>query len=280
MHVRFTKMQGLGNDFVVLDVCRYGTTIIPNSKQIRQMADRHFGIGFDQLLIIEPSNQSEIDFNYRVFNADGSEAGQSGNGARCVAKYVFTTGLTQKHDLIFTIKARQVKMHLEEDGQVTVDVGKPITNPQQIPFDTYKEALSYGLELENSIVEIGAISVGNPHAVLLVEDIATAPVATIGPMIENHVLFPERVNVNFMQVLDRNTIKLRVYERGTGETLACGSGACASVAVGRLWNLLDEKVTVEFPAGKLMITWNDRTDSIFMTGPAEEVFIGDWLVRV
>lgn len=279
MQIRFTKMQGLGNDFVVLDACSYGANIISSAPQIAKMADRHFGVGFDQLLVIEPANKLGVDFNYRVFNADGSEAGQSGNGARCVAKYVVTHGLTAKRELIFSIQGHQVKMRFEDDQQITVVIGKPITDPAKIPFKTFKEALRYALELEDSIVEIGAVSVGNPHAVLLVNDIATAQVATLGPMIENHPLFPARVNVNFMQVVDRNTIKLRVYERGTGETLACGSGACASVVVGRLWNLLDQKVTVKFPAGDLIVSWENREAPVLLTGPAEEVFSGELLLQ-
>lgn len=273
MQINFTKMQGLGNDFVVIDTCSKSLPL-PSADDIKQMADRHFGIGFDQLLIIEPSKQPGIDFIYRVFNADGSEAGQSGNGARCVAKYVYDKGLTAKRELVFSIKGRIVKMYLEADGLVTVDVGRPITEPQQIPALFEKEALRYQLPIEHSIIEIGAVSVGNPHAVFLVDDVKITPVDKLGSLIEKHPMFPERVNANFMQIVDRKTIILRVYERGTGETLACGSGACASVVIGRLWGLLDEKVTVKFITGDLTISWQDTKSSIFMTGPAFEVFTG------
>lgn len=274
MRIPFTKMQGLGNDFVIINAIEQPISF--TAAQIRWLADRHFGIGCDHLLLLETPQQAKVDFVYRIFNADGLEAEVSGNGTRCVAKYVYAHGLTHKHDITVGTRSRLMHLHLEDDGQVTVEIGKPETNPQKIPFLTAAAALRYPLDLGNAVVEIGAVSVGNPHAVVLVDAIATAPVATMGAAIGKHPQFPEGVNVNFMEVVDRNTVKLRVFERGVGETLACGSGACASVVVGRLWNLLNEKVTVKFTSGDLVISWQDVNGPVFMTGPAVEVFTGEF----
>lgn len=276
MRYHFTKMQGLGNDFAVIDFCSGDIKRFPTPGQIKRMSSRHFGIGFDQLLVIEPSKLAGIDFLYHVFNADGSSAGQSGNGVRCVAKYVYLKGLTQKRDLVLSIKSRLVTVRLEDDEQITVNLGKPITEPKQIPFVAKQASLRYQLPLDNIRIEIGAISVGNPHAVLLVGNVKSAPVDSLGPKIEKHLFFPEKANVDFMEIVDRKTIKLRVFERGTGETMSCGSGASASVVMGRLWGLLDERVTVQFPSGDLIIEWKDKDSSIFLTGPAEMVFEGIW----
>ena len=274
MTLRFTKMHGLGNDFMVLDRIQQDTPV--PVERISEFADRHKGIGFDQLLIIEPASITGSDFNYRIYNADGSEAEHCGNGARCVARYLVDQGLTSKSDIALGMPTGNI-IHctLQEGGQITVDMGEPITSPQAIPFLADTEALTYPLKIsENNTIEIAAISMGNPHAVYQVEDVDTAPVAELGPLIENHELFPERVNAGFMQVVSPELIRLRVYERGAGETLACGTGACAAVAAGILRSLLSETVTVELKGGKLSIHWKGIGHPVLMTGPATFVYEG------
>lgn len=275
MKIFFTKMQGLGNDFVVIDATRQPFKL--NAAEIRQMADRHFGIGFDQLLLLEPPKDSKADFSYRVFNADGSEVTQCGNGARCIARYIQDKGLSKNANIRLATKAGVLQLHIEKDQQVTVNMGIPTFDPAQIPFIAEKPALTYPLAVGDEQVIISAVGIGNPHAVLEVPDVGTAPVQTLGAKIEQHPRFPERVNVGFMQILNPQQIRLRVYERGAGETLACGSGACAAVAVGRRASLLADQVQVQLRGGNLLIRWAGGNSPLWMTGPAETVFTGEWV---
>jgi len=272
MQLRFTKMQGLGNDFVVIDAMHQRVEL--TAAQYRRLADRHFGIGCDQILLIEPPRLGLTDFHYRIFNADGSEVEQCGNGARCFARFVHDKGLSRKQQIPVGTAAGRILLTLEPDGLVTVDMGVPILEPAAIPFHAAARALSYPLQLADATLPIGAVSMGNPHAVLQVEAVDSAPVAEFGPQIERHPDFPQRVNVGFMQWLDRQHIKLRVYERGAGETLACGTGACAAVVVGRLQGLLEQRVEVSLPGGELVIEWQGEDAPVMMSGPAETVFEG------
>lgn len=272
MQIQFTKMHGLGNDFVVIDAVNQSVSL--SQDQIRYLADRHFGIGCDQLLLVEPAQSAEVLFNYRIFNADGGEVEQCGNGARCFARFVHDKGLTTETSIPVQTRAGKLILELQKNGQVTVNMGVPVFDPGRIPFVADTEASRYSLELANKPVEIGVVALGNPHAVLQVKDIETAPVASWGPLIESHTRFPQRVNAGFMQVIDQNMIKLRVYERGAGETLACGSGACAAVVVGRRWNLLSENVQVQLTGGTLAVSWQGEGQPVMMTGPAETAFEG------
>ena len=272
MELTFTKMHGLGNDFVVIDATSQPIDL--SMEQIRFLADRRLGVGCDQVLLVEPPRQPEVDFTYRIFNADGGEVEQCGNGARCFARYLRDQGLTRKDHIPVATATGVITLHVEADGQVTVDMGVPIFEPAEIPFAADSRAEMYLLEVEATQVEISAVSMGNPHAVLRVEQVDKAPVNSLGPRIESHVRFPRRVNVGFMQVVDRQHIRLRVYERGVGETLACGSGACAAVAVGRQRGWLDDKVTVSLPGGNLKIQWAGEDQTMLMTGPAVSVFEG------
>jgi diaminopimelate epimerase len=272
MELRFTKMHGLGNDFMVLDLVRQQVAL--NTGLIRAWSDRKTGIGFDQLLIVESSSKAGCDFAYRIFNADGGEVEHCGNGARCVSRFVVDKGLTSKTSLVFEMAKGRIHCFLENDGTVTVDMAAPILEPAQIPFRAAARARVYPLEVEGSLYEISAVSMGNPHAVMLVDDVEQAPVAELGPLVENHPNFPQRVNAGFMQVLDSSTIKLRVFERGTGETLACGTGACAAVVAGRLRGLLDEQVEVHTHGGILRIRWQGEHEPVWMTGPATTVYEG------
>jgi len=272
MEISFTKMQGLGNDFVVIDAT--SRPIDLSMEQIRFLANRRFGVGCDQVLLVEPPRQSNVDFTYRIFNADGGEVEQCGNGARCFARYVRDHGLTRKADISVATSAGVIMLHVEADGQITVDMGVPRFEPDEIPFAAEARAEIYPLALGATEVEIGVVSMGNPHAVLRVEQVDSAPVTSMGPEIEVHERFPRRVNVGFMQVVDRQHIRLRVYERGAGETLACGTGACAAVVVGRQCGWLDDKVTVSLPGGELKIQWPGEGHSVMMTGPAVSVFEG------
>lgn len=272
MQLTFTKMHGLGNDFVVIDALTRSIRL--SAEQVRLFADRHLGVGCDQVLLVEAPRSPEADFRYRIFNADGGEVEMCGNGVRCLARFVREHGLTTKDRLTVETLAGLVHLELEPDGQVTVDMGTPQLEPADIPFIAPARAVRYPLEVAGGTVEIGAVSMGNPHAVLQVEDVATAPVARLGPLIERHERFPRRVNVEFMQVIDPAHIRLRVHERGAGETLACGTGACAAVVAGRLQGLLGERVTVELPGGTLRIDWNGEGAPVRMTGPATRVFEG------
>jgi diaminopimelate epimerase len=277
MNLSFTKMHGLGNDFVVIDAINQSVDLTPG--QIRFIADRHRGVGCDQLLLVETPESDKVDFNYRIFNRDGGEVGQCGNGARCFAKFVANKGLTDKDHLAVATTAGTIYLVIEADGQVTVDMGSPQFNPADIPFEAEAGMQRFPLNVGNQLLEIGAVSMGNPHAVIDVAaiDVANvddAPVAKLGAMLESHPRFPERVNVGFMQIVSRKQIRLRVYERGAGETQACGTGACAAVAVARTWRMVDDEVSVELPGGRLMIRWQGGNSPVLMTGPAETVFEG------
>ena len=272
MEISFTKMHGLGNDFVVVDATSQPIEL--SMEQIRFLADRRFGVGCDQVLLVEPPRQLNVDFTYRIFNADGGEVEQCGNGARCFARYVLDHGLTRKTDIAVATRAGVITLHVEADGQITVNMGMPEFEPEEIPFQAEQRTEVYPLKLETAEVEVGVVSMGNPHAVLQVEQVDTAPVSSLGPQIEAHERFPRRVNVGFMQVVDRQHIRLRVYERGAGETLACGTGACAAVVIGRQRGWLDDKVTVSLPGGNLKIQWSGEGHSVMMTGPAVSVFEG------
>ena len=277
MSLSFTKMHGLGNDFVVIDAI--SQTVDLTSDQIRFIADRHRGVGCDQLLLVQPPETDKVDFNYRIFNADGGEVGQCGNGARCFARYVVNSGLTDKSELAVATASGTIQLVLEPDGQVTVGMGMPRFNPKDIPFEVDAEAERFSLSVGDQLIEIGAVSMGNPHAVidvtsLGVANIDDAPVAELGPLLESHSNFPERANVGFMQVVARDHIRLRVFERGVGETLACGTGACAAVAVARTWRMVDDEVSVDLPGGRLQIRWQGGATPVYMTGPAETVYEG------
>ncbi len=278
MRLKFTKMHGLGNDFVLLDA-----TVSPialTREQLRFIADRHFGIGCDQILQVEPAHDHDTDFYYRIFNADGGEVEQCGNGARCFVRYVHERGLTDKREIRVGTQGGVIVPRLEADGQVTVDMGVPIFEPDAVPFVAPARALTYRLDLRDRSVEISALSMGNPHAVQVVDDIDLAAVATEGPQIEAHARFPRRVNAGFMQVVDAHRIRLRVYERGAGETLACGTGACAAVVAGITRGALArERVTVETRGGELVISWAGEERPVMMTGPAESVFEGEIALR-
>lgn len=272
MEISFTKMQGLGNDFVVIDATSQPIEL--TTEQVRFLADRRFGVGCDQVLLVEPPRQADVDFTYRIFNADGGEVEQCGNGARCFARYVRDHGLTRKKDISVATHAGLICLHVEADGQITVDMGIPQFEPEVIPFEAEARAETYPLQLASTEVDVSVLSMGNPHAVLRVEEVENAPVDSLGPEIEAHPRFPRRVNVGFMQIVDRQHIKLRVYERGAGETLACGTGACAAVVVGRQRGWLDDKVTVSLPGGNLKIQWSGEGQVVMMTGPAVSVFEG------
>ncbi len=272
MQVEFIKMHGLGNDFVVIDAIRQTVQLSPG--QIRFIADRHFGIGCDQLLLVESPDRGGADFRYRIFNADGEEVEQCGNGARCFARFVRDRGLTDKKKIRVETRAGLIELQVEADNRITVDMGAPRFEPDTIPFQAEARADEYLLEVEGETVSLGVLSMGNPHAVLRVDEVESAPVERLGPAIESHPRFPKRVNVGFMEVVNRNRIRLRVFERGVGETLACGSGACAAMVMARQWGLIDDKVAVELPGGELTITWQGEGASVLMTGPAEKVFEG------
>ncbi|MGL5743358.1 MAG: diaminopimelate epimerase [Legionella sp.] len=276
MKIKFTKMHGLGNDFMVIDGIKQKITLSP--QQIAAMAQRHTGIGFDQLLLIEQSNTEGIDFNYRIFNADGHEVGQCGNGARCLALFAKHYGLTDKTNLTVATKTTQMQLHIQPNNQVQVNMGMPKLNPKDIQLIAKEQATEYTLELPgNKTITFHSLSVGNPHAVFIVEDIDTAPVDTLGKHISLHPHFPEQVNVGFMQIINAKEVKLRVYERGCGETQACGSGAVAAAAIGRLYHQLDSQIKVTLPGGDLIIDWPTVNHHITLTGTAVFVYEGIWL---
>jgi diaminopimelate epimerase len=270
--MKFTKMHGLGNDFIVIDATQQKVAL--DEEICRKMAHRHFGIGCDQILLVEPPLQPNTDFNFRIFNADGTEAGACGNGARCFAHFVREKGLSKHERLRISTSADILELHLLETGQVEVDMGSPIFEPERIPFQAQQRSNTYSLEVDGEQLIIGSLSMGNPHAVLIVPDTTQAQVAHLGPAIENHHRFPERTNVGFMQIINRQEIKLRVYERGVGETLACGSGACAAVVSGRQRELLEEEVTVHLPGGDLVVKWHSEGQPVLMRGPAQTVYEG------
>lgn len=272
MQIQFSKMQGLGNDFVVID--NVTQNVFFSQEKIRQLSDRNFGIGFDQLLLVEPPYDPEQDFHYRIFNADGTEVSQCGNGARCFARFVKMKGLTNRNKIVVSTKAGRMVLYLEKDGLVTVNMGIPQFAPNLVPLKANKQEKTYIIRTDDHTFFCGAVSMGNPHCVLLVDNVEQADVATMGPLLESHERFPEGVNVGFMQIINPSHIKLRVFERGSGETLACGSGACAAVAVGQLQNRLSRDVRVDLPGGSLKIRWQGRDNVLKMTGAAEHIFDG------
>lgn len=272
MIINFTKMQGLGNDFVVIDAINQSINLSP--AQVRFLADRHFGVGCDQLLLIEKPVSDNADFKYRIFNADGGEVSQCGNGARCFARFVRDKKLSDKEEIRVDTDAGQLLLRFVSSDLIGVNMGVPKHSPAQIPLAVHDEALLYDVEINGVLVKFAAVSMGNPHAVIQVDDVRRAPVELLGAQLERHELFPQRVNVGFMEVLSRREILLRVYERGAAETLACGSGACAAVVVGIEQELLDPKVSVGLPGGHLMIEWAGRGYPVFMSGPAVSVFEG------
>ncbi len=272
MEVTFTKMHGLGNDFIVIDAIHQDLEL--NREQIKFLAHRRYGVGCDQLLLVEKAREAKADFRYRIFNADGGEVEQCGNGARCFARFVHDKGLSRKNPLYVETQAGLIELRIQDDGQVTVDMGMPHFEPAEIPFDAPRRAPHYAIDVNGSSVDIGAVSMGNPHAVLQVPHVDNGHLEDLGPWIECHPRFPRRVNVGFMEVVDRSHIRLRVYERGVGETLACGTGACAAVAVGIDQGLLDEQVEVRLPGGHLVISWRGEAHPVMMTGPATTVFEG------
>lgn len=273
MLIQFSKMHGLGNDFMVVD----GITqkIFFSPEMIRRLADRHFGVGFDQLLLVEPPYDPEQDFHYRIFNADGSEVQQCGNGARCFARFVRLKGLTNKDRIAVSTMSGRIVLQLEHDNLVTVNMGVPEFEPAKVPFRAQKAEKTYLLRVAEQTVMCGVVSMGNPHCVLEVDNIKTAPVETLGAQLESFDRFPERVNVGFMELVSANEIRLRVFERGAGETMACGTGACAAAVVGIYQGKLRDRVKVHLPGGTLQIAWKGPGAPVFMTGPAEHVFDGE-----
>lgn len=273
MQLRFTKMHGLGNDFMVIDAISQKVRL--NSELVRQLADRNRGVGFDQLLLVEPPTEPDMDFNYRIYNADGSEVEHCGNGARCFAQFVRDKGLVLRD--VISVKTARGKAVLSITGRdmVEVDMGAPELEPSQIPLQADQQADVYRLEIEgHGEIELGAVSMGNPHGVVLVDSVDRAPVEELGPILESHPRFPNRANIGFMQIVNRNEIRLRVYERGAGETQACGTGACAAVVSGVLRGLLDADVKVHLPGGDLQIRWEGKGSSVMMTGPVASVYEG------
>ena len=273
MKLKFSKMHGLGNDFVVLDGVRQSIALTP--EQLRYLADRNFGVGCDQILLVEKAGQEGVDFRYRIFNADGGEVEQCGNGARCFVRFVHEQGLTDKREIRVETMRGIIAPRLEGDGNVTVNMGEPRFSPEEIPFLHDDDVVIYNLDVADETLEISVVSMGNPHAVQVVADVDTAPVGAHGPLIEKHERFPKRVNAGFMQIVDRHAIKLRVYERGSGETLACGTGACAAAVAGIRRGLLESPVRVTTRGGDLSIAWGGEGRPVMMTGPAVTVFTGE-----
>ncbi len=272
MRIRFTKMHGIGNDFVMIDAISQNVTI--KSEDARTLADRHFGVGCDQVLVVEAPRDPDMDFRYRIFNHDGSEVENCGNGARCFAVFVRQRGLTAKEVITVETLGGPMTLQVRDDNRVTVDMGVPRLEPDEIPFQADKKAVTYPLAVKKKEFEISAVSMGNPHAVCIVNDLKHFQVHKFGPLIENHPRFPNRVNAGFMEVLSRSEINLRVFERGVGETIACGTGACAAVVAGRLRNLLGHRVLVNLNGGQLEIEWEGEGKPVIMTGPVKTVFHG------
>jgi len=266
-------MHGIGNDFVVIDAISQAVSL--SSTQIQRLADRHFGVGCDQLLLVEHSTSADVDFRYRIFNADGGEVGQCGNGARCFVRFVHDKDLTQKTEIRVGTVSGVITLKLEDDGQVMVDMGAPYFAPKDIPFTADETALTYTLDVTGTQVKISALSMGNPHAVQIVDNVDTAPVELQGPLIESHPRFPQRVNAGFMQIADKHHIRLRVFERGSGETLACGTGACAAAVTGIRLGFLQSPVKVSMRGGDLTVRWSGNNAPVWMTGPAVTVFEGE-----
>jgi len=273
MKIRFTKMHGLGNDFVVLDGVRQSLALTPAT--LRQLADRRFGVGCDQILLVEAATRPDADFRYRIFNADGGEVEQCGNGARCFVRFVREQGLTAQREIVVETQKGLIRPRENEDGNITVDMGVPRFAPAAIPFISPVDEVVQPLMVGDDEVMISVVSMGNPHAVQVVADVDTAPLTVHGPLIENHPRFPQRVNAGFMQIVDRHSIRLRVFERGAGETLACGTGACAAAVAGIRRGLLDSPVRVATRGGELSIAWAGDAQPVYMSGPATTVFTGE-----
>jgi diaminopimelate epimerase len=271
--LKFSKMHGLGNDFMVIDAITQQVEL--TTSQIQFLADRQFGVGFDQLLMVEKPTLENVDFRYRIFNADGSEVEQCGNGVRCFARFVRQQQFSDQDRIAVETASGVVFPTIQENGNVTVDMGLPRFDPQQVPFIAEQQAVIYALNVSGESFDVGVVSMGNPHAVMVVNDVQLADVERIGPLVESHEQFPQRVNVGFMEIVDKNAIKLRVFERGSGETLACGTGACAAVVTGIKRGLLAREVNVTLPGGELLIAWPDDDSPVWMTGPAEHVFDGE-----
>lgn len=272
MVVKFSKMHGLGNDFMVVDLISQHAHFRPN--QIRRLADRHLGVGFDQLLVVEPPDHPDIDFRYRIYNADGSEVEQCGNGARCFARFVRDNRLTNKRRIRVQTAKGVIELKVRKDGWVEVNMGEPWLQPADVPFIADQRDTLYPIEVDGKTIQAAVVSMGNPHVVLLVDDVQTAPVETLGPLLESHPRFPQRVNVGFLQVENRQFARLRVFERGVGETQACGSGACAAMVAGRLLDRLDASVEIKLLGGNLKLEWDGEGHPVMMTGPAKRVFDG------
>jgi diaminopimelate epimerase len=272
MRIEFLKMQGLGNDFLVFDAPATDTKL--DSSKLRALADRHTGVGFDQALMLETPRDAQTRVFYRIFNSDGTEVEQCGNGARCIASLLFARAPNLGRELLMGSPGGRVRAHVREDGTVSVEMGVPNFDPRALPMDADAEAPTYSLRVDGADIEIGAVSMGNPHAVLQVDDVKTAPLERIGPSIERHPRFPKRTNVGFMEIVGRGHVRLRVFERGVGETLACGTGACGAVAVGRRRGLLDESVRVDLPGGTATVRWAEGSEPVWLTGPATTVFSG------
>ena len=272
MQINFSKMHGLGNDFMVID--NVTESVFITNEQIKNMADRNFGVGFDQLLLVEPPYDPDLDFHYRIYNADGTEVGNCGNGARCFARFVRMKGLVNKHKIRVSTKGGKLTLFLDKDGSVTVNMGPARFDPKQVPFKANKAEQTYILRAAEQTFLCGVVSMGNPHCVISCDDVDAVDLETLGPLISNHERFPEQANVGFMQAIDKENIKLRVWERGVGETLACGTGACAAVAVGRQQKKLADEVKVQLRGGELKIRYKGQGDTIKMTGPATHVYDG------
>ena len=272
MLLQFTKMHGAGNDFVVLDLISQRYTL--STDDVRKLADRHFGIGCDQVLVVEAPRDPQVDFRYRIFNADGDEVEQCGNGARCFARFVRDKKLTTKRDISVETAAGIIVLHVRENNQVEVNMGEPVFAPEQVPFEAPQQADFYAVDVAGTELELGVLSMGNPHAVHRVADTVALDLDHIGRQLESHPRFPQRVNAGFMQVVTANEINLRVYERGVGETLACGTGACAAMVYGLLRGWLSDTVTVNLPGGKLSISWAGPGQPVIMTGPTAVAFEG------
>lgn len=272
MKLKFTKMHGIGNDFVVIDAINQ--TVDLTTEQVKRIADRRFGVGCDQILLVEAPSSPDVTFRYRIINADGSEVSQCGNGARCFARFVTDKGLTDESEFLVETHSGIIILKIEDNGQVHVNMGEPDFTPANIPLAFPEEQPAYAVNVQGETVTFGAVSMGNPHAVITVDDVDIAPVATLGPILESHPAFPERCNIGFMQLLAPDHIRLRVFERGVGETLACGSGACAAVAIGQHQHKLADQVKVDLPGGMLKIEWQGESSPVMMTGEAEIVFEG------
>jgi diaminopimelate epimerase len=272
MDIAFTKMHGIGNDFILLNCLEQEFRLTPG--QIKHLADRHFGIGFDQMLVLVPPRQPGADVGYRIYNSDGGEVAQCGNGARCIAAYLHDRGIVSKDEILAETMDGLLQLYRQTDGQVRVNMGVPRLKPAEVPFRTDQRGPGYRLNINHHDITFHAVSMGNPHAVLQVEDTESAPVATLGPLFQQNPAFPQGVNAGFMQIIDRKHIRLRVYERGAGETLACGSGACAAVVAGRLESKLDEVVDVSLLGGHLLVSWRGEGEPVWVTGPAAFVYEG------